>query len=209
MLKWVCGAGVALALAAPAMAQKPGDHLARAITGPDVSVVKEAVDTVKEPGECTVVFTIGKDGKPKDLKPTCSVDAYVPYVERAMATVKYDPEVFDGEVFETEGVKQPFSFGVQKAAASSDKPPEVITALDGGDIGRAIARVNKEGSCNMSYTVGADGVPKDIKPNCTPQKFDRWIAKAVEKMRFRPGERDGKPVDWPLTDQSLTLTAKR
>ncbi|MBI1360355.1 MAG: hypothetical protein GC155_08735 [Alphaproteobacteria bacterium] len=208
MHKWLCGAGLALALAAPAMAQKPGDHLAKPLTGPDVKVVKEAVDTVKQPGECTVVFTIGKDGKPKDLKPTCSVDAYVPYVERAMATVTYDPEVFDGEVFETEGVKQPFSFGVQKAEAS-DTPPVPVVALDSGDIGRAIARVNKTGSCNMSYVVGADGVPKDVKPNCTPQRFDPWIKKAVEKMRFKPGMKDGKAVDWPLTDQPLTLTAQR
>ncbi len=209
MLKWLFGAGLALALAAPATAQKPGDHLAKALTGPDVEVVKEAVNAVKQPGECTVVFTIGKDGKAKDLKPTCSVDAYVPYVERAMATVTYDPEVFDGEVFETENVRQPFTFGVQKAAESSDQPPQVITPLDGGDIGRAIARVNKAGSCAMSWVVGTDGVPKEIKPNCTPQKFDPWIKKAIEKMRFKPGTKDGKPVDWPLNDQPLTLTAQR
>jgi hypothetical protein len=110
-----------------------------------------------------------------------------------------------GEIFETEGIKQPFKFGVAAAAPSNDKPPVATEPLNRADINRALDRVNAEGTCNMSYTVGTDGKPKNIVPNCQPEKFDKFIKQAVEHMRFTPGERDGKPVDWDLTNQVLNL----
>ncbi len=212
MLKTICVAAAALAFAAPALAQKPGDKLAKAVTGPDAAIIKEAVGTIKQAGECMVEFTIGKDGKPKDMKPTCSVASYEPYVLRAMAAVVYEPEIFDGEVFETEGAKQPFKFGVVAAAQSTtaaapgDKAPVKVKDVEPKDISRAINRLNEAGACTGVFTVGADGKPKDIVPGCTPGKYDKLIGEALAKMRFTPGEKAGKAIDWPGMSMPLTLT---
>jgi hypothetical protein len=207
MLKWMCAAGLVAALALPAMAQAPKkeDRAPKQLTAADGAVVKEAVNAVKQPGECTVVYTIGKDGKPKDMKATCTPADYEPYALRAMATVTWSPEMVSGEIFETEDMKQPFKFGVIAAPVNADKPPTATVPLDGGDINRALIKTNAEGSCNMSYTVGIDGKAKNIVPNCTPAKFDKWIKEAVEKMRFTPGEKGGKPVDWDVSNQVLNL----
>jgi hypothetical protein len=207
MLKSICAAGLAAVLALPAVAQAPQkeDRAPKQLTAADGAVVKEAVNAIKEPGECTVVYTVGKDGKPKDMKADCNPAEYAPYALKAMATVTWSPEMVSGEIFETEGIKQPFKFGVVAAPASADKPPVATTPLDGADINRALIKTNAEGSCNMSYTVGTDGKAKNIVPNCTPSKFDKYIKAAVEHMRFTPGEKDGKPVDWDLTNQVLNL----
>ena len=142
MVKWiVVAAGMAFAL--PALAQKPADRPAKVVTGPDVAVIKEAVNTLREPGECMVEFTVGLDGKPKDMKPTCTPETYAPYALKAMATVEYLPEIFAGEMFETEGLRQPFKFGVAAPAPSSapgDKAPVKIKDVEPKDIeGRSIA----------------------------------------------------------------------
>jgi hypothetical protein len=204
MLKWMCAAGLAAALALPAAAQKE-DRAPKQLTAANGAVVKEAVETVKQPGECTVTYTVGKDGKPKDMKADCTPADYAPFALKAMSTVTWSPELVSGEAFETEGIKQPFKFGVQVVAASASKSPVATAPLEPALLNRAVDRVNADGSCNMSYVVGADGVPKDIEPHCTPAKFDRYIKDAIEKMRFTPGEKDGKPVDWPMTNQVLTL----
>lgn len=204
MLKLMCAAGLAAVLALPAAAQT-GDRAPKQLTAADGAVVKEAVDALKEPGECMVTYTVGKDGKPKNMKADCTPAEYAPYALKAMATVTWLPEMVSGEIFETEGRKQPFKFGVVAPPPDAEKPPVATVALDGTDINRALIKTNAEGSCNMSYTVGTDGRAKDIVPNCTPRKFDKYIKEAVEKMRFTPGEKDGKPVDWPVTDQVLTL----
>jgi hypothetical protein len=207
MLKLICAASLAAILALPAVAQAPKkeDRAPKQLTAADGAVVKEAVDSIKEPGECTVVYTVGKDGKPKDMKATCTPAAYEPYALKAMATVTWSPEMVSGEIFETEGIKQPFKFGVAAAPANTDKPPVATVPLDGADINRALIKTNAEGGCNMSYTVGTDGKAKDIVPNCKPSKFDRYMKEAVERMRFTPGEKDGKPVDWPVTNQVVNL----
>lgn len=213
MLKRISTAALAVALmgmlAAPAMAQKPGDKLPVLVNGPDKDVIREAVQTVKAPGECTVEFIVGKDGKPKEMKPTCTNDAYLPFVERAMAAVVYEPEIFDGEIMESEPKRQPFKFGVSQPAAApnqpGDKAPVVIKDIDNGDLQRAMENVDAPGACNLTLTVGADGKAKDIEPNCTPDKYNKSITTAVKKMKFEPGQKDGKPIDWPNFKKPLSL----
>lgn len=216
MLKRISTAALAVALAgvlaAPALAQKPGDKLPVLVTGPDKAVIKEAAETVKAPGECSVEFIVGKDGKPKNMKPTCTNDAYLPFVERAMAMVLYEPEIFDGEVFESEPKRQPFKFGVTQAATPAgqpgDKAPVVIKNIDPRDIKRALDKINEAGTCNAVYTVAADGKTKDIQPNCTPEAFNPLILEAIKKMTFKPGEKAGKAIDWPGMQTPMNLTKK-
>ena len=61
----------------------------------------------------------------------------------------------------------------------------------------------------MKYTVGADGKPKDIAPNCTPAAYnDTDRSKRSRKMEFKPGHKDGKPTDWPGMSMPIKLGAE-
>ncbi len=207
MLKLICAAGLAAVLVLPAAAQAPKkeDRAPKQLTAPDGAVVREAVETIKQPGECMLTYTVGKDGKPKDMKADCTPAAYAPFALKAMATVTWSPEMVSGEIFETEDRRQPFKFGVAAAPVNTDKPPTATVPLDGAEINRALVKTNAEGSCSMSYTVGIDGKPKNIVPNCTPAKLDRYMKEAVEHMQFTPGEKGGKPVDWDVNNQVVNL----
>lgn len=207
MLKLICGAALVAVMAAPAMAQEKGEYRnATRTKGPDMSIVQDAVDELAGGAECNAVFTVGTDGKPKDVEPNCSDPRYDPYIVKAVESMEYLPEIFDGELFDTEGVKQPFVFGVQTAAGSEDgQPPTVKTNVNSGDVSRAINRVDEEGVCEATFTVGADGKPKDIEPNCTPDRYDSYIVDIIADMEYEPGMKEGQAVDWPMT-MPLKLT---
>lgn len=195
--------------AAPALAQTPEEkakkvtRAAKQLTGPDVAIIKEAVNTIKLGGECMTVFTVGLDGKPKDIKPGCDPAAYDEWVVKAMASVTYTVELFLGEQFETEGMKQPFKFGAGApagaapagAAASAIKEPVVIKGIEPKELSRAINKIDEAGQCNAAFTVGIDGKPKDIVPNCTPDKYNQPIAEAISKTLYTPATKDGQPIE--------------
>lgn len=186
-------------MAAPALAQEKGEYRdATRTKGPDMSIVQSAVNELAGGAECNAVFTVGTDGKPKDVEPNCSDPRYDPYIVRAVESMEYLPEIFDGELFDTEGVKQPFVFGVQTGSPDGQKPT-ATKPVNGGDITRAINRVDEEGTCEVEFTVGTDGKPKDIEPNCDPSKYDSYIADIIADTEYEPGMRDGQAVDWPMS----------
>lgn len=200
MLKLVCGAALVAVMAAPALAQEKGEYRnATRTKGPDMAIVQEAADALDGAAECNAVFTVGTDGKPKDVEPNCTDERYNPYVVRAVESMEYLPEIFDGELFDTEGVKQPFNFEGTPAPNANEQPPTVKTNVNGGDVSRAINRVDEEGVCEVAFTVGTDGKPKDIEPNCTPSRYDSYIVDIIADMEYEPGMKDGEPVDWPMT----------
>lgn len=214
MRVWICaGILAAVASTSPVLAQQAGDlkdRPAKMLTGPSVDVIRAGIGTVGLDGECVVEFTVGLDGKPKDMKPTCTPEAYAPVALEAMAAVEYQTEIFAGEYFETEGVKQAFKFTAGQTVAAVDprgeKAPVLVKDFVPADIRRAIDRVKKSGSCDLKYTIGANGQPKNIQPNCTPSDFNSHIEDAVEKLRYEPGQKGGKAVDWPNFTQPLNLT---
>ena len=59
----------------------------------------------------------------------------------------------------------------------------------------------------MKYTVGADGKPKDIVPNCTPEAYNELISAAIAKMEFKPALKGGAPTDWPGLSMPVKLSA--
>jgi hypothetical protein len=73
------------------------------------------------------------------------------------------------------------------------------------DIAAAVSRVRSGAKCNVTLTVGADGKPKDIAPNCTPTDINSRVNEAVKKMMFQPGLKGGQPVDWPNYQMPLTF----
>jgi hypothetical protein len=202
-MRILLAAVAAIAIASPAMAQTPPaagkeTRAAKQLTGPDMNAIKEGANTLKLGGECMATFTVTVDGKTKDLKTDCNPPEYAPYVEKAMATVTYSPELYRGEVFETEGVKQPFKFGNgpgTSMAASANKPATVVTNANSQVIARAINKIKKEGECKVMYVVGVDGKTKDIQPNCTPSDYDEVVAEVISQMVYSPATNDNKPIE--------------
>ncbi len=61
---------------------------------------------------------------------------------------------------------------------------------------REARKARIEGTVTLEYIVGADGVPFDIRVvRSLVPVLDKKATEAVSKWRFRPGEKDGKPVN--------------
>lgn len=212
MLKWICA--VALMAAVPAgeaLAQQPKlkDRPLKRIKEFDTAPIKEGIAAIKQSGECTVTYIVGTDGKAKDAKADCTVADYAPYAIRAVESGEWEAEITGGELFDSYPIKQPFRFGsVTQAAVDprGEKAPTVKKGLEPKDVERAIARADKEGTCNVKFTVAADGKPKDIVPGCEFSQLDPHIIEAVSKMRYEPGQKAGQPVDWPGMTMPMNLT---
>ena len=208
MLKWICAVGLAAALASPAMAQKPDDRPAKRIKEFDQSAIKEGLGILKQGGECTVNYIVSDKGKAKDISADCSVPEMAPYIVRTVESAEWEPEIFDGEPFDSYPIKQTFKFGTVAGPTvdpRGEKSPVLVKGVEPKDVERAINRVDAAGTCEVKYTVGADGAPKDIVPNCTVSALDSHIAEAVARMKFEPGEKDGKPTDWPGMSMPMNL----
>jgi hypothetical protein len=204
-------AALVLGLAGAAIAQEPPkDRAPTRVNQIDMTIIQEALKTVGKDSDCMAEFVVGKDGKTKDIKPNCQVAEYDPFVVRAITALEYLPEIFAGEIFESDPLKQPFKFVAPKtpvaAAAPAGTPPVVSKPIEPKDVSRAINRINEPGTCKATFTVGVDGKPKDIQPNCTPDKYNKLIGEAIGKMRYTPGQKGGQAVDWPGVEFPLTLT---
>jgi len=209
MLKWICAAALALAATSPALAQKPADRPAKQTKPFDQTPMKEGMAAIKLGGECVVTYVVSKEGKAKDIKPDCTVPEMAPYIARTVETAEWTPEIFDGEIFDTEPIKQIFKFSGPAAAPvdpRGEKAPVQIKGIEPKDVERAISRTKKQGTCDVKYTVGADGVPKDIQPNCTEPALNSHILEAVGRMRFEPGQKGGQPTEWPGMSMPMNLS---
>jgi hypothetical protein len=195
----------------PAAAQQAADkgpefRNPTVVKQPDAAIVQEAAALAGDGAKCEAVFNVGVNGKPNNIKPNCTNPALDPIVTRAVESMEYLPEIYRYEVFEAEGIKQPFTFGRAPAAASAASPPTVKRAIDPKELTRIISRANAEGSCKVSMAVTAAGKPANVTTACTPDKFDKPIKAAVEKMEFAPAQKDGQAVDWPKYEMEMKLS---
>jgi hypothetical protein len=207
MLKWVCAVAFALTAASPALAQKPADRPAKQTKPFDQTAMKEGIGVVKQSGECIVTYVVSKEGKAKDVKADCTAPDMAPYIVRTVETGEWQPEIFDGEIFDTEPIKQAFKYTAAKPAVDprGEKAPVLVKGVEAKDIERAISKTKKEGSCDVKFTVGANGSPKDIVPNCTEAALNSHIVEAVAKMKYEPGQKGGQPTDWPGLSMPMNL----
>lgn len=210
MLKWMCAAAAAIALAAPAFAQKTDlpDRPAKQLNQFDVTAMKEGNATLKVNGSCTAQYIVSVEGKAKDITVDCMHPEMAPFVVRTIETGVWEPEIFDGEFFDSFPLRQVFNYGTGAGGPDprGETSPVMETGIEPRDIQRAMRAVDKEGVCEVKYTVGADGKPKDIQPNCTPPEYDAPIAEAVASMEFKPGLKGGAPTDWPGMSMPLKLS---
>lgn len=211
MLKWMCVAAAAMALAAPAFAQKTDlpDRTAKQIGQFDVTAMKEGNAALKLNGTCTAQYIVSVEGKAKDITMDCTHPDMAPYIVRTIETGTWDPEVFDHEFFDSFPFRQVFNYGTGAATPDprGEQSPVLDTGIDVRDIQAAIKRVKVEGVCAVKYTVGADGKPTDIAPNCTPEMYNDLITAAVAKMTFKPGLKGGAPTIWPGMSMPVKLSA--
>ncbi len=206
MVKRAAVIGAVLAAASlPAFAQVQ-DQKPKRIKEADIEAIKEGIRAIKAPGECMVTYTVGKDGKPKNIAADCTPAEYAPYAVRATEAIEWLPEIIDGETFEIDDVKQPFKFGVAAPPVDPGTPPKIVKAIDAREVQRAVNKVNEAGECKVVMTVGLDGKASDIQPNCTPDKYNKPIGDAVKKMQFEPGVKNGAPIVWPNFEMPLKLT---
>ena len=211
MLKWMCVATASLALAAPAFAQKTDlpDRPAKQTTQFDVAAMKEGNTVLKQNGTCSAQYIVSAQGKAKDITVDCTHPEMAAYVARTIETGEWEPEIFSGEFFDTYPMRQTFNYGTGAAGPDprGEKPPSLETGIEPRDVQRVLKEINKEGVCDVRYTVGADGAPKDIVPNCTPEDYNAKISEIVAKMEFAPGQKGGAPTDWPGMSMPLKLAA--
>jgi hypothetical protein len=210
MLKWICAVALLAAASGEAQAQKTKlpDRPLKKITDFDPAPIKEGLGVLKQGGECTVNYIVAASGKAKDITADCSVPDMAPYVVRTVQGAEWEAEIVDHEFFDSYPQRQIFKFGTVANAAPDprgEKAPILVTGVEPKDVERAIARTEQEGTCAVKFTVGADGKPKDIVPNCTSPALDPHISEAVAKMRFTPAQKDGAPTDWPGMSMPMNL----
>lgn len=209
MLKWFCAAALAMSVVSPALAQKPADRPLKKIKELDQTPIKEGLTALKLGGECTVNYIVATTGKAKNITADCTVPEMAPYAVRAVESGEWEAEIVGGDLFDSYPQRQIFRFGTTVVADSrGEKGPTLVTGIAQRDIDKAIDVVKQEGACDVKFTVGADGVPKDIVPSCTPSMFDSHIIEAVKKMKFNPGLKGGQPTDWPGMNAPMKLTDK-
>lgn len=207
MLKWICAAALAAGAASPALAQKPKDSPPKMVGQFDTEAIKEGIRTIKQSGECTVTFVVGEDGKTKDHSADCTVPEFAPFAIKAVQASVWEPEILDGDKITSLPRKQAFRFGAVSAPdPRGEKGPVLVKNIEPKDVERVINKVDNAGICSVSYTVGADGKPKDIQPNCTDPSFNAGIAEAIAKMEYQPGLKGGQPTDWPGMTMPMNLT---
>lgn len=83
--------------------------------------------------------------------------------------------------------------GVEKVGGSV-RPPRAIYAPE-PEFAEAARAAWHSGICTLSLVVGADGIPRDIKVvRPLGMGMDEKAVKAVQKWRFDPALKDGRPV---------------
>ncbi|MEQ1607536.1 MAG: hypothetical protein ABL956_00965 [Hyphomonadaceae bacterium] len=174
MLKWTFAVALAAAAAGPAFAQKTDlpDRPLKQTKAFDGAAISEGIAAVKQSGECTVTYIMGVNGKAKDIKPECTVADMAPYAVRVIESGEWEAEITGGEFFDSFPRKQILQFTANTVAAAAspngEKAPVLVTDISPNDVKSAISMTNKAGRCNVVFTVGTDGSPKDIKPTARP-----------------------------------------
>jgi TonB family protein len=80
-------------------------------------------------------------------------------------------------------------------------PPSAIFTPE-PDYPPSASLAKKEGYVSIGLVVGTDGVPHDVRVvSSTDKDFDAKAIEAVQRSRFKPALKDGKPVEWPMEVQ--------
>jgi hypothetical protein len=216
MMKWMCAIAVAACAAAGAQAQEVKttlpDRPVKQVKDFDQEPIKEGMKATGQSGLCTATFIVGTDGKAKNVVADCASPDFVPYVVRAVEGAEFEAEIVGGYIFESRPRRQSFKFGTVTVNVDprGEKAPVLTRTIQESDLMKVIGRLKKkDDKCDLKFTVGADGVPKDILPNCTVEAANPPLIEAVGKMKYTPAEKGGQPTDWPGISMPITLGKER
>jgi hypothetical protein len=211
----VCALALAAFAAAPAFAQNTKTTLAdrpmKQTKNFDLEPIKEGIKATGQSGICTATYIVGEDGKAKNITVDCPSPDFIPYVVRAVEAAEWEAEVVGGYFFSSRPRKQPFQFGAVTTVAVDPRgevPPVMIRGVQEGDLQKVIARLKQADRCDLKFTIGADGVPKDIQPNCTVEAANPPLIEAVAKMKYTPAQKGGAPTDWPGISMPVSIAPK-
>lgn len=210
MKAWICAIALSLGVAAPAFAQETDlpDRPAKRMSDFDPAAIIAANATLQASGMCNVQFIVTASADLSDMSIDCTHPEMVPAIETTMRTAKWQAEILEGEFFDSFPMREAFKYGTNAAALDprGEKAPVMQDGIVPRDIEKALAQVNQEGSCAVKFTVGANGKPKDIQPNCTPADYNDLIVAAMGRMNYTPGEKGGAATDWPGLSMPMKLT---
>jgi hypothetical protein len=210
MKAWICAVALSLGVTAPAFAQKTDlpDRPAKRMSDFDPTAIREANATLQVSGLCNVQFIVTAAAELSDMSIDCTHPEIVPAVEKTMRSATWQAEILEGEFFDSFPMREAFKYGTNPAAEDprGQKAPIMQDGIVPRDIEKALNQINQEGSCDVKFTVGANGKPKDIQPNCTPPEYNDLIVAAMGRMNYTPGEKDGAATDWPGLSMPLKLT---
>ncbi len=214
-MKWLLAIALASCAATPAFAQDVKtdlpDRPMKQIKEFDQAPILEGMKATGQSGICTATYVVGADGKAQNVTADCPSADFVPYVVRAVEGAEWEAEVVGGYFFKSRPRRQSFKFGTVTVAAvdpRGEKPPVMMRAVKEADLMRVIAKLKPEDKCDLKFTVGADGVPKDIVPNCTIEAADPLVIEAVKNMKYTPAEKGGAPTDWPGISMPISIAKK-
>jgi len=86
------------------------------------------------------------------------------------------------------------------ASRAKTSPPRIVYKVDPQLSEEAMKKQkNGQGIVLLSLTVGTDGLPKNVKVESgLGPGLDENAIQAVEKWKFEPALKDGKPVETPI-----------
>lgn len=209
----VCALALAAFAAAPAFAQNVKtdlpDRPMKQTKNFDPEPIKEGMKATGQSGVCTATYIVGEDGHAKNIVADCPSPDFVPYVVRAVEGAQWDAEVVGGYFFASKLRKQTFQFGttVTTVDTRGEKAPVMTKTIIEADLQKVFQRLKQTDKCDLKFTVGADGAPKDIQPNCTVEAANEPLIAAVQKMKYTPGEKGGQPTDWPGISMPVSVAA--
>jgi hypothetical protein len=214
MKLWICALALAGLAIAPAYAQNTKTNLPdrpMKQTKPfDPEPIREGIKATGQSGACTATYIVGENGKARNIAVDCPSPDFIPYVVRAVEGAEWDAEVVGGYFFSSKPRKQIFTFGTVAAAVDprGEKPPVMTKGVVEADLQKVIQRLKQDDKCDLKFTVGADGVPKDIQPNCTVEAANPALIEAISKMKYTPAEKGGQPTDWPGISMPVSIAPK-
>jgi hypothetical protein len=202
---------LAAAVLALTLCASPAFGQPRQIKPFDETPIKEGIAIVQTDGECSVQYIVAKTGRAGSIVADCSVPDMAPYVARAVAGAAWKAETVLGEPVDSYPLSQLFKFGVRRAIdPRGEKAPALTKAIDNNELRQLLEKTQgKIEGCNATFAVGVDGRPKDVVTNCRPSTLDPGVAAAIEKMRYAPGEKGGKPADWPGMQMPMVFVELR
>jgi TonB family protein len=164
----------------------------------------QAAIAAKLEGTVTLAFTIGTDGKPRDISVVNGIGMGLD--EQAVAAVsqwKFKPASQDGtrvEASTTATVNFHLIHSAPQASDASTTSPPVLLFKTEPEYSAEALKAKHQGTVVLYVLVGTDGKASNIRVlRSLGLGLDEKAVEAVKQWRFKPASTNGSPVEAPTT----------